>query len=87
MQIDNQLRSAPKPHERQMRLPTNSETKVVQFKEDSTTACLAAGARKRWAEITGRKVSGSVIHKASIAVFARFLNNPVTSAELRALLR
>ena len=79
-------RSNRKPHERQMRL-ANKETRVVQFHQDATTASLSATSRKRIAEVTGRPVSGSVVHKAAIAALARFLRGPVTATDVKALLR
>lgn len=75
-----------KPEERQMKIAT-TQTRVIQFHQDSLTASLSAVVRKRFGEVSGRPVSGSVIHKAAIAVLAKYLSGPVTSADLRALIR
>jgi hypothetical protein len=72
--------------ERKMRLASN-DTRTVQFHIDPTTASLSAVSRKRFGEITGRPVSGSVIHKAAITLLASYLSRNVTASDLKALLR
>ena len=75
-----------KPEERQMKLGSAS-TRVVQFHQDATTAHLVTTSRQRFAEITGRPCSGSVIHKAAIGLLARYLNGAVPASDVKGLIR
>ena len=75
-----------KPEERQMKIAT-TQTRVVQFHQDSFTASLSATSRKRIGQITGRPVSGSVVHKVAIVLLAAYLTSPRTASDIKALLR
>lgn len=76
----------PKPkHERRMSIARDG-TSVITIAQDGAAAALAAKASKRFAEITGRPVSRSVLHKAAIALLAVHLQGNLGASEVRALL-
>ena len=74
------------PKARKKRL-AEADGKLVQLKQDKSTAALGQVVGKRIQELTGQAVSHSIIYRAAIAVLAAQLSENISAANVRALIR
>jgi len=82
-----EYRKNAKPREQRLLKISSAQCRVRQISQDDLSSKLAKHATHRFAEITGRPASLSVIHKAGLILLANYLKPGRTAADVLGLIR